>query len=201
MRAARPHIDPMRSSALIVTASLVACMPTAHAQEFVPPRFEGLEQQQLNLEQRQYDRLEERLQSEQFRAAQPGAFPASSALRRMEIEREARELRREGAERRAATARETAIREAMLPNRRIAAHSSLVVTDPERYALPLAPAGQFYARLDGRFALVDADSEMVVSILEPSIGDPGNDLPARPLPDLQPGVALDPSVAITQPPR
>mgnify|MGYP000510048228 CR=1 FL=1 len=82
----------MRSSALIVTASLVACMPTAHAQEFVPPRFEGLEQQQLNLEQRQYDRLEERLQSEQFRAAQPGAFPASSALRRMEIEREAREL-------------------------------------------------------------------------------------------------------------
>ena len=67
--------------------------------------------------------------------------------------------------------------------------------------LPVAPAGQFYARLDGRFVLVDADSEMVVSILEPSIGDPGNDLPARPLPDTKPGVALDPAVAITQPPR
>ena len=183
----------MKRHIAIVAASHMLLVLRASAQEFVPPRFEGLEQQQLNLEQRQYDQLEERLRTEQFRSARPGASPASSALRRMEIEREAGELRRESAERRAAMSRESAIREATLPNRRIAAHSSLVVRDPERYALPAAPAGQFYARLDGRFVLVDATSEMVVSVLDATPSDPRDDLPAQPLPDVQPGVALDPA--------
>lgn len=185
----------MKQSIALVAASLATSIQTASAQEFVPPRFEGLEQQQLNLEQRQYDQLEERLRTEQFRNAQPGASPASSALRRLEIERDAGELKRESAERRAAMARESAIREATLPNRRIAAHSSLVVREPERYALPAAPAGQFYARLDGRFVLVDATSEMVVSVLEATPSDPRDDLPAEPLPNVRPGVTLKPTAA------
>ena len=167
----------------------------AWGQEFVPPRFEGLEQQQLNLEQRQFDELETRRQQELVRSAQPGASPADSALRRLEIQREADRLRREGAERRAATGREVAIREAKLPNRRIAAHSSLVVRDPERYALPAAPEGQYYARLDGRFVLVDATSELVVRVLAPGPSDPRDDLPPEVLPEAGPGTALKPGVA------
>ncbi len=180
----------------LMFAPLVVCagLP-AWSQEFVPPRFEGLEQQQLNQEQRQFDRLEERRQQELARSAQPGVSPADSALRRLEIQREADRLKREGAERRAATGREVAIREAKLPNRRIAAHSSLVVRDPERFVLPAAPEGQYYARLDGRFVLVDATSELVVKVLAPGPSDPRGDLPAEALPGTSPATALKPGAA------
>ncbi len=163
----------------------LSCALSATAQEFVPPRFEGLEQQQLNHEQRQFDELETRRQQEHFRSAQPGVSPAESALRRMDIEREADRLRLEGAERRAAIGREVAIREATLPNRRIAAHSALVVSNPAQYALPAAPDGQFYARLNGRFVLVDETSELVVRVLPHRPADPRDDLPPAIPPDIE----------------
>lgn len=188
-------MEGMRTGLTFVILGGLALAQLAQAQEFVPPRFEGLEQQQLNLEQRQFDEQETRRQQEAVRAAQPGVSPADSALRQLEIEREALQLQREGAERRAATNREVAIREAKLPNRRIAPYSSLVVQYPERYALPAAPDGQYYARLDGRFVLVDGTSEMVVHVLEPGPSDPRDDLPPEALPDIDQATALKPGVA------
>lgn len=173
----------MRVRSFTAVAFVLTAAPMALAQEFVPPRFEGLEQQQLDLEQRRYDQLEDRRQQERFRAAQPDSSPADSALRQLEIDRQAQRLRLESAEQRASIARETAIREAKLPNRRIAAHSSLVVRDPERYVLPAPPEGQYYARVEGRFVLVDATSELVVAVLDRTPSDPRNDLPRQPLPD------------------
>jgi Ni/Co efflux regulator RcnB len=60
-----------------------------------------------------------------------------------------------------------------------------VISDPNRYLLPPAPKGQYYARLEGRFVLVDAMSELVVKVLDPQPTDPTADVPAgpRPLPD------------------
>lgn len=186
-------MEGMKTGLAFVILGSLAHAQLAQAQEFVPPRFEGLEQQQLNLEQREFDQLETRRQQESARAAQPGVSPAEAALRQLEIEREALRLQREGAERRAATTRKVAIREAKLPNRRIAPYSSLVVQYPERYALPAAPDGQYYARLDGRFVLVDQTSEMVVRVLEPGPSDPRDDLPPDALPEIERGTALKPS--------
>lgn len=185
----------MRSALPLVILGAMGFAPVALAQEFVPPRFEGLEQQQLNLEQRQFDELETQRLRESARAAQPGVSPAEAALRQLEIEQEALRLQREGVERRAAVNRETAIREAKLPNRRIAPYSSLVVQYPERYALPAAPDGQYYARVDGRFVLVDGTSELVVRVLEPGPSDPRDDLPPEALPEINQGTTLKPGIA------
>jgi Ni/Co efflux regulator RcnB len=86
---------------------------------------------------------------------------------------------------RAQVQRERDLEDAALPNRRIAPHSSLVVTDPERYLLPPAPSGQYYARLNGRFVLVDRTSELVVNVIDPKLTDPAGDVPVRPRPQVQ----------------
>jgi hypothetical protein len=72
-----------------------------------------------------------------------------------------------------------------MPNRRIAPYSSLVVTDPEAYILPPAPKGHYYARLEGRFVLVDAASELVVKVLDPQPTDPTADVPVGPRPPVE----------------
>lgn len=165
--------------ALGLFASAVWLGGAASAQEFTPPRFEALEQQKLDLEQRRLDELETQRQNEIFKGALPAApqDQPNSALRRLEIERKQDQLRLEGELERDQQRREETARAAALPNRRISAASVLVVRDPERYFLPPAPAGQYYARLDGRFVLVDAMSELVVKVLEPSPADPHADLP------------------------
>ena len=60
-----------------------------------------------------------------------------------------------------------------------------MVTDPERYILPPAPPGKYYARVEGRFVLVDETSQLVTSILPIQPTDPTADVPAGPrsLPD------------------
>lgn len=177
---------------ILAAGIVIALCAQASAQEFTPPRFEGLEQQQLNHEQRQFDQLEEARQREQFRSIlpRPGQSPADARLRDLELRDEAVRLQLETLQRRSAIAREAEIRRATLPNRRIAAHSSLVVSDPGRFALPAAPPGQYYARLNGRFVLVDATSEMVVEVLEPGPSDPASDLP----PQIPPEIVTPPTL-------
>jgi Ni/Co efflux regulator RcnB len=175
--------------------ALIAAAP-ALAQESEPlPRFEALEQQTQALEQRTLDKLETERQRELLRPTAPGASvsQADRALRAMEIEREMDRVRLEGAERRAQVQRERDIAESALPNRRIAAHSSLVISDPQRYLLPPPPPGQYYARLEGRFVLVDRTSEVVVKVLDPRPTDPTADVPLgapppprAPIPDRPP---------------
>ncbi len=52
-----------------------------------------------------------------------------------------------------------------VPVRRVSPTSALVIHDPATLALPAAPSGQFYARVDGRIVLVDARTELPVKVV------------------------------------
>jgi len=179
----------MRHIRFIAISMAIGCAAPAFAQETETlPRFDALEQQTQMLEQRRLDSLETQRQQEATRPVTPNSpiTGADKALRVMEIEREMDRLRLQGDLDRAHVQRESDLAGAALPNRRIAAYSSLVIHDPERYILPPAPKGQYYARIEGRFVLVDAASELVVKVLDPLPTDPTADVPAGPRPPLQP---------------
>lgn len=156
------------------------------------PRFEALEQQQQMNEQRQLDNLEAERQRTLDRAALPGSgvTAAQRAQTDMEFDRQREQLLLEARNRRAQQQRERDIAEAALPNRRVPAHSSAVISDPERYILPPAPPNQYYARVDGRFVLVDKSSELVTSVLPVQPTDPVADVPAGPSPMPTPGLPV-----------
>lgn len=171
-----------------VIAGVMAFASPALAQVSEPlPRFEALEQQQRMAEQREFDNLEANRQREMMRSTQPnsGVSEAERALRGLQYDR-AREQRLLELDRdRERVQRERDLANAALLNARIPSNSSLVVTDPERYILPPAPPGKYYARVEGRFVLVDETSQLVTSILPVQPTDPTADVPAgpRPLPD------------------
>ncbi len=173
---------------LVLPVALVAAAAPALAQESNNlPRFEALEQQKQRVEQDRFDRLETQRQRERDFTTNPatGVSGAERALRDMEYQREFDKLRLEGERERAQVQRERDLESAALPNRRIAPFSSLVITDPERYLLPPPPQGQYYARLDGRFVLVDRTSELVVGLIDPRLTDPRGDMPEDPRPPVQ----------------
>jgi hypothetical protein len=168
----------MRRVALPISLAVVLG-GAASAQEFQAPRFEALEQQKAQLEQRQLDSLEKQKQDELFRSTLPQSPQdrTASTFRQMDIDRRQDELRLQGELQRDQQRRDETARTATLANRRIAASSVLVVRDPERFFLPPIPSNQFYARLDGRFVVVDRNSELVVTVVEPSPADPRGDRP------------------------
>jgi Ni/Co efflux regulator RcnB len=173
---------------LAIPVVLMACAAPALAQESNNlPRFDALEQQKQSVEQDRFDSLERQRQRERDFTTNPasGVSGAERALRDMHYQREFDRLRLEGDLERAQVQRERDLENAALPNRRIAPFSSLVITDPERYLLPPAPPGHYYARLDGRFVLVDRTSELVVNVLDPRLTDPRDDVPASPRPSVQ----------------
>ncbi|MBI1360640.1 MAG: hypothetical protein GC155_10220 [Alphaproteobacteria bacterium] len=185
---------------------LVSATGSVIAQEFTAPRFEGLEQQQQIQQQNNLDAAQKRLQDERLRTLQPGpagqppgANAAASALRQSEIQDEIYRQQLRAEQDRQHVARENAITDTALPNRRIAKSSVLVVTDPVHYGLPSAPPGQYYARLNGRFVLVDSTSELVVKVLDPRPTDPTGDGPTRPLPRPQPPIPVAPPGSDTDP--
>jgi Ni/Co efflux regulator RcnB len=166
---------------------MIAAAPALAQESSNLPRFEALEQQKQMVEQERFDRLETQRQRERDFTTNPasGVSGAERGIRELEYQREFDKLRLEGDLERAQVQRERDLENAALPNRRIAPFSSLVVTDPERYVLPPAPSGHYYARLDGRFVLVDATSELVVKVFDPKLGDPTGDVPVGPRPPVQ----------------
>jgi Ni/Co efflux regulator RcnB len=173
---------------LAIPVVLIAFTAPAFAQETNQlPRFDALEQQKQQVEQDRFDTLERQRQRERDFTTNPasGVSGAERAIRDLEYQQEFDRLRLEGELERAQVQRERDLEDAVLPNRRIAPYSSLVITDPERYLLPPAPKGQYYARLDGRFVLVDRTSELVVDVLGPRLTDPRDDVPAGPRPPVQ----------------
>jgi Ni/Co efflux regulator RcnB len=154
----------------------------AFGQAFQPPPFPALEAQKAQVEQQRLDTLEQQKVEETFRWAADPSAASASALRRLEIDREMDRVRLQGEVERDVVRRERTIAEAALPNRRIAASSVLVIRDPARHALPAAPKGQYYARLEGRFVLVDAASETVTRVLDVAPADPVRDVPLPPAP-------------------
>jgi Ni/Co efflux regulator RcnB len=180
----------IRTVALI---SICACGAPSLAQVSEPlPRFEALEKQQQMNEQRQLDNLEANRQQDLTRTALPnsGVSTAERALLDLEYNRERERLVREAEDQRQRLQRERDLAEAALPNMRVPRHSSLVVNDPERYILPPAPTGKYYARIEGRFVLVDAMSELVTSVVPVQPTDPTADVPAQPAPSPLPGLPL-----------
>jgi Ni/Co efflux regulator RcnB len=177
--------------ALIVSLFVFAAPALAQVSEPLP-RFEALEQQQQMNEQRQLDNLEADRQRDLSRAALPGSgvSTAQRALVKQQYNRERDRLLQDAANTRALQQRERDLAAAALPNTRVPASSSLVVTNPERYVLPPAPPNQYYARVDGRFVLVDRTSELVVGVAPLQPTDPTSDVPASPRPMPEPGLPI-----------
>lgn len=173
--------------ALPIAGLLFIALP-AHAQLDTPPRFDALDRQFEMEEQRQVDELESARQRERDLNSLPGSgvSAASKAMRDMDYRRERERLLLKAEQDRQAVVRERMLAEAALLNKRVPATSTAVVTSPESFILPPAPPGQYYARVDGRFVLVDTTSELVTSILPVQPTDPTADVPAgpRPLPDM-----------------
>lgn len=151
------------------------------------PRFEALEKQLQMEEQRQVDQLETARQREMTSSALPGSgvSEAERALRGLDYQRQRDGLLLQQEQERARVQRERDLADAALLNARVPAISTAVVSEPAAYLLPPAPPGKYYARLNGRFVLVDAISELVDSILPIQPTYPTADVPLgpRPLPD------------------
>lgn len=182
----------LRMPALLLIVTFAA---PAFAQIEQPlPRFEGLEMQLGREEQRQIDELEQGRQRERQRALLPGSgiSAADAALRDMELRREQDRLMLQLEQDRAREQRERDIVTNALPNTRVPAFSSAVVNNPEAFILPPAPPGKYYARIDGRFVIVDATSELIEQVLPVQPTDPTADVPAgpRPLPTIDTGLPL-----------
>ncbi len=168
-----------------VIASIMIFATPAFAQVSEPlPRFEALEQQQQMVEQREFDNLEANRQRDQMRSMVPnsGVSEAEQALRRMEYDRARNDRLMELDRDRQRMQRERDIANATLLNTRVPRNSSVVVKDPESYILPPAPPGRYYARVEGRFVLVDETSELVTGILPVQPTDPTTDVPTGPGP-------------------
>jgi Ni/Co efflux regulator RcnB len=165
-------------------AGLLFVAVPAHAQLETRPRFDALDRQLQMEDQRQLDQLESARQRERDRNGLPGSGVslAELAIRDMDDRRERDRLLLKAEQDRQNVARERMLAEAALLNRRVPATSTAVVTSPERYILPPAPTGQFYARVDGRFVLVDQTSELVTSVLPVQPKDPTADMPTGPRP-------------------
>jgi Ni/Co efflux regulator RcnB len=172
---------------LVVPIVLMIAAPATAQETNNLPRFDALEQQKQQVEQDRYDSLERQRQRERDFTTNPasGVTGAERGIRDLQYQREFDKLRLEGDLERAQVQRERDLESAALPNRRIAPFSSLVITDPERYVLPPAPPGHYYARLDGRFVLVDRTSELVVKVLDPKLTDPTGDVPVGPRPPVE----------------
>jgi Ni/Co efflux regulator RcnB len=110
---------------------------------------------------------------------------AERGLRELDYQRQRDSLLLQAEQDRQRVQRERDLAAAALPNMRVARSSTAVVTSPETYLLPPAPPGKYYARVQGRFVLVDGTSELVESVLPVQPTDPTADVPLgpRPLPD------------------
>ncbi|MEZ6028470.1 MAG: hypothetical protein R3C46_01865 [Hyphomonadaceae bacterium] len=177
--------------ALLLSACLVAAPAFAQVEQPLP-RDLGLEMQQQREEQRQLDEIARARQNERDRALLPGSGTslADAALRDLELRREQDRLLLQMEQERMREQRGRDVVTNALPNRRVPATSSAVVNNPEAYILPPAPPGKYYARVDGRFVIVDSTSELVEQVLPAQPTDPTADVPPGPRPLPVPDLSL-----------
>ncbi len=177
----------------VMAIGLALCAP-AFAQGAEPPRFEAFEQQKADLQQQQFNDLTRARQDEITRPVAPtpnAPYTFGEQQRRVqEIDRQIDKLLLDNELERQAVGRERDIAEASLLNRRIIPTSPLVVKEPGQFALPPPPNGQYYARVEGRYVLVDGRSNLVVRQFERKAGDPTSDVPAGAPPVPQSEVAI-----------
>jgi hypothetical protein len=182
----------MRSALAILFLGGAFSAPALAQETNELPRFEALQLQEQSFEQRKLDNLETQRRQDLDRMTVPnsGYTGADRAVRDLEYSRTRNQIILQGDLEREQVARQRQLEDSALPNRRIAPYSSLVVTNPEQYVLPPAPRDQYYARLNGRFVLVDRASELVVKVLDPLPTDPKGDVPLGPRPPAQPALPV-----------
>jgi Ni/Co efflux regulator RcnB len=152
----------------------------ALAQEQDLPRFDAFEQQQRDSQQQRFDDLDRARRDElllRTPTERPGDTRADRAMWLQDLERERSRLELEVQSDRS---RERQARDSTalaLPNRVVPSYSSDVIRDPERYVLPPAPPGQYYARIDGKFALIDAATQKPAKIFDTHPGEPSYAMP------------------------
>lgn len=174
---------------LMAIASICALAAPAFAQAPVepPPRFEGLEHQLQALEQYEIDKIGQDYQRDRERMAAPnsGFTAADIGIRQLEYERVRDQKQFEAEQQRLRVAQEREQADIALQNTRVPPFASVVVRDPEAHILPVAPPNTYYARVNGRYVLVDAKSQLVTGVLPVQPTDPTFDVPAgpRPMPD------------------
>ena len=195
------YIEAMIRLILIVgiAAGVALLAAPAFAQAEPLPRFEALEQQLQTLEQRKVDDLGAARDRVQTNLPGSGVSEAERGLRELEYQRQRDALLLQAEQDRRLVQRERDLEAAALPNTRVPRSSTSVVTSPEAYLLPPAPPGKYYARVQGRFVLVDGTSELVESVLPAQPTDPPADVPAgpRPLPDFSlPARRVSPTSAL-----
>jgi Ni/Co efflux regulator RcnB len=178
-------VELMKALLLPAIVAAVFVAPALAQETSQLPRFDALDQQQQAAEQNRFDSLERQRQRD--RSTFPGSdvSGADRGITQLDYQLEFDRLRLQSELEREQVQRERDLANAALPNRRIAPFSSLVIADPGQHLLPPAPAGQYYARLDGRFVLVDGTSELVVRVLDPQPTDPTADIPVGPRPPVQ----------------
>lgn len=167
---------------IVLIAGLLLFASPAFAQVDSLPRFEALERQLQSEEQRQVDQLETARQRDRALTALPGSgvSHAERGLRELDYQRERDRLLLQAEQDRQRVQRERDIANAALPNMRVPKGSTAVVSEPRAYLLPPPPPGKYYARVQGRFVLVDGTSELVDSVLPVQPTDPIADVPLGP---------------------
>lgn len=180
----------IRTFGIAAICAVLAPVPPALGQGvYNLPSFNALDKQLQQLDQQRADTLKRDQQRELDRQAASGATQAQRGLTQLENQNERRKLENEEALERQERQRERQLADAALINQHIPSYSSTVVTNPSAYILPAAPKGDYYARINGRFVLVDGTSQLVVKVLDPQPTDPVDDVPAPPRARTMPPIA------------
>ena len=173
----------MRYAPLIAIAlgiSAPALSASAWAQAYEPPRFEGFEQQQRDLNQQRLDDFDRQRTNELSRPVPPGqsslaAADRADALRQIDAQRDQflleRQIENQAKQREREIANLTASERTILPN------AAEVVDNPKAYNLPTPPAGQYYARLNGRYVVVDGATNRPIKSFDLSPDEGGSTIP------------------------
>jgi Ni/Co efflux regulator RcnB len=177
------------SIAALCAAMAPAFAPASAQGVYNLPSFTALDRQQQQLDQQRADNLRRERQQELDRQAAAGAAQAQRGLTRLEFDHQRQMLENQNALERQERQRERDLADAALINQRVPSYSAQVVRNPTAYVLPTAPKGYYYARINGRFVLIDGASQLVVKVLDPQPTDPVDDVPAGPRPPTMPPIA------------
>jgi hypothetical protein len=174
----------MRYAPLIAIA--FGASAPAFAQGVEPPRFEAFEQQKRDLDQQRIDDFDRQRTNELSRPVTPGqgagqdAGNRADALREIERQRQQflleREVENQAKQRERDIASITATERTILPN------AGEVIYDPKTQILPPPPPGDYYARLNGRYVLVDGATHRPIKSFDLQPDEAGSSIPGTTAP-------------------
>jgi hypothetical protein len=164
-----------------IAIALGVSAPAIAQQGVEPPRFEAFEQQQRDLDRQRLDDFDRQRTNELTRPMTPGqgagadAGARADALREIERQRQQflleREVENQAKQRERDIASVTATERIILPN------DSRVIYDPKTQILPPPPPGDYYARLNDRYVLVDGATHRPIKSFDLQPDEAGSSIP------------------------